>query len=134
MGTGKVTRQKQTLSTKVIVSTKERIDKEAAEKGISTSEHLSNILEKYEEQKEEIEFLKNELHEKNKQLSRTQTTLENIQISLDDSLKLQQQAENRNRQLSDEHRKAVEERQMLIEEKTETKKMSIIERFRNWRS
>lgn len=129
--TKKVSTQKQTLSTKVPKAIKTKIEKEAIEKGISTSEHLASILEKYEEQKERIDWLENELLEKNRQISRHQTSIEDIQISLTDAQKLQFQAESRNREISDKYTEVLEEQQLLLTEVETVKNKPFLQRLFN---
>lgn len=129
--TRKKSAQKQTLSTKVPAKIKERIEQEAQEEGISTSEYLASILEKYEEQKERIDWLENELLEKNRQISRQQTSIEDIQISLTDAQKLQFQAESRNREISDKYTEVLEEQQLLLTEVETVKNKPFFQRLFN---
>lgn len=129
--TRKKSAQKQTLSTKVPAKIKERIEREAQEEGISTSEYLASILEKYEEQKERIDWLENELLEKNRQISRQQTSIEDIQISLTDAQKLQFQAESRNREINDKYTEVLEEQQLLLTEVETVKNKPFFQRLFN---
>lgn len=127
----KKTRQKQTLSTKVTVTIKEKIDKEAQEKGISTSEHLADILEKYEEQKEHISWLENELNERNLQTNRLQNSLEGVQANLTEAHKLQNNAESRNRELNKQYIEVMEDKQLLVTEVETVKNKSFWQRLMN---
>lgn len=129
--TEKKAMRKQTLSTKVTAFIKERVDKEAKEKGVSTSEYLANILDEYEEQKKKIVSLEKELVKRDQEVNKLQDLLEALQLNLTNAQKLQERAEMRSREINDKYLESLEEQQLLVADIETEKSKTLFQRLFN---
>lgn len=89
---------KQVISTKVSVDLKEKLVKQAKEKGLTTSEHIANLLvfdfeEKETQYQKEIEKLNSQLDVKDKLIGNMSANLEKAQNLLDQQQQLQLMAQ-----------------------------------------
>lgn len=128
---GKKPMRKQTISAKVTVLIKEKIDKEAKEKGVSTSEHLASILDKHEEQKKKLILLEKELTKRDEEVKRLQDLLDALQNNLTTAQKLQNRAEMRAQEINDKYLESIEEKQLLVADVEIEKSKTFLQRLFN---
>lgn len=129
--TAKKSTRKETLSARVPKATKEKYDKKAQEKGVSTSEHLASVLVEYDKQKERIEWLEKQLDERNEQTNRLQSSLDKEQERVAEAHKLQTNAETRNRELNLKYIEMLDEQKQLVADVTEEKNKGFFDRLFN---
>lgn len=129
--TAKKSMRKQTISAKVTVAIKEKIDKEAKEKGVSTSEYLANILVEYEEQKKKLISLEKELTKRDEEVRRLQDLLDALQNNLTTAQKLQNRAEMRSQEINDKYLESIEEKQLLVADVEIEKSKTFFQRLFN---